>query len=714
MRKMTIDDLIEKIKTYNPNVDEAEIRSAYELAKVNHQGQKRNSGEDYIIHPLHVAMILADMNMDSATIIAGLLHDTIEDTSVTYEDIEKKFGKEIAELVDGVTKLKKLNYKSKAEKQAENIRKMVLAMAKDIRVSIVKLADRLHNMRTLEYMTEAKKIEKATETLEIYAPIADRLGMSRVKWELEDLSLRYLDPDEYYKLVDMVNKRRKEREELINSIIDTLKVNLERVGIKCEINGRPKNFYSIYKKMKVKGKVFDEIYDLSAVRILTNDIKDCYGALGVVHTLWKPIPGRFKDYIAMPKPNNYQSLHTTVIDNNGETFEVQIRTYQMHQTAEYGIAAHWKYKTGQTKTTSFDENLTWLRQLMEWQKDLNDPNDFMDTLKVDFFADEVFVFSPKGDVINLPEGSTPIDFAYRIHTQVGNTCVGAKVNGRIVPLSYKLSSGNIVDIITNSNSGPSLDWLNIVKSNQAKKKISQYFKIKDRDKNIEKGKELLEKEAKRLNYNVNEFLKDEWIDEVRAKLNVSTIDDLYAALGFGTVKLSQVTAKLIDIYNRFNKKPIKNIVKSKRKVQKSGIDVKGVDGVKVRIAKCCTPVPGDDIIGYITIGRGISVHRADCPNVNNNVEESRIVQVSWQKDEANSYEAAIEVRALDKPNVIGDVANRINEAKLNMTSLNARSTRDGDAIVDVILEITNIDELEGIIEKLKRVKNVFDVYRMKA
>ena len=714
MRKMTIDDLIEKIKTYNPNVDEAEIRSAYELAKVNHQGQKRNSGEDYIIHPLHVAMILADMNMDSATIIAGLLHDTIEDTSVTYEDIEKKFGKEIAELVDGVTKLKKLNYKSKAEKQAENIRKMVLAMAKDIRVIIVKLADRLHNMRTLEYMTEAKKIEKATETLEIYAPIADRLGMSRVKWELEDLSLRYLDPDEYYKLVDMVNKRRKEREELINSIIDTLKINLERVGIKCEINGRPKNFYSIYKKMKVKGKVFDEIYDLSAVRILTNDIKDCYGALGVVHTLWKPIPGRFKDYIAMPKPNNYQSLHTTVIDNNGETFEVQIRTYQMHQTAEYGIAAHWKYKTGQTKTTSFDENLTWLRQLMEWQKDLNDPNDFMDTLKVDFFADEVFVFSPKGDVINLPEGSTPIDFAYRIHTQVGNTCVGAKVNGRIVPLSYKLSSGNIVDIITNTNSGPSLDWLNIVKSNQAKKKISQYFKIKDRDKNIEKGKEILEKEAKRLNYNVNEFLKDEWIDEVRAKLNVSTIDDLYAALGFGTVKLSQVTAKLIDIYNRFNKKPIKNIVKSKRKVQKSGIDVKGVDGVKVRIAKCCTPVPGDDIIGYITIGRGISVHRADCPNVNNNVEESRIVQVSWQKDEANSYEAAIEVRALDKPNVIGDVANRINEAKLNMTSLNARSTRDGDAIVDVILEITNIDELEGIIEKLKRVKNVFDVYRMKA
>lgn len=711
---MTIDDLIKKMETYNPNLNEDKVRSAYEMARIHHEGQKRNSGEDYIIHPLNVAMILADMDMDTPTIIAGLLHDTIEDTSVTYEDVEKNFGKEIADLVEGVTKLTKISYKSKEEKQAENIRKMVLAMAKDIRVIIVKLADRLHNMRTLEYMTDAKKIEKATETLEIYAPIADRLGMSRIKWELEDLSLRYLHPDEYYKLIDMVNKRRKEREDLINYIIASLKEHLSKVGIICEINGRPKNFYSIYKKMKVKGKVFDEIYDLSAVRILTNDIKDCYGALGVVHTLYKPIPGRFKDYIAMPKPNNYQSLHTTVIDNNGETFEVQIRTYQMHQTAEYGIAAHWKYKTGQTKTTTFDENLTWLRQLMEWQKDLKDPTDFMDTLKVDFFADEVFIFSPKGDVINLPEGSTPIDFAYRIHTQVGNTCVGAKVNGRIVPLSYKLSSGNIVDIITNANSGPSLDWLNIVKSNQAKKKISQYFKVKDRDKNIEIGKDILEKEAKRLNYNVIDFLKPEWLEEVRIKMNISTLDDLYAALGFGTVKLNQVISKLVDIYNKFNRKPIKDVIRQTRKIHKSGIDVKGVDGVNVRIAKCCTPVPGDDIIGYITIGRGISVHRADCPNVLNNIEKSRIVEVSWQKEEGTSYEAAIEVRALDKPNVISDIANRINEAKLNMTSLNAKATRDGDTIVDIILEITNIDELERIIEKLKKVKNVFDVYRMKA
>ncbi|WP_308534044.1 bifunctional (p)ppGpp synthetase/guanosine-3',5'-bis(diphosphate) 3'-pyrophosphohydrolase [uncultured Peptoniphilus sp.] len=709
-----IEELIDKVKKYNTGADEGQIMKAYELAKKNHAGQKRNSGEDYIIHPVHVAMILADMNMDTPTIIAGLLHDTIEDTKVTYDDIKKEFGEEIADLVDGVTKLKKLNYKNKQEKQAENIRKMVLAMAKDIRVIIVKLADRLHNMRTLEYMTEEKKKEKATETIEIYAPIAYRLGMSRVKWELEDLSLRYLDPDDYYKLVEMVNKRRNEREDLINNIIKTLKENLDKVGIEFEINGRPKNFYSIYKKMKVKGKVFDEIYDLSAVRILTNDIKDCYGALGVVHTLYKPIPGRFKDYIAMPKPNNYQSLHTTVIDNNGETFEVQIRTYEMHQTAEYGIAAHWKYKTGQTKTTSFDENLTWLRQLMEWQKDLNDATDFMDTLKVDFFADEVFVFSPKGDVINLPEGSTPIDFAYRIHSQVGNTCVGAKVNGRIVPLNYKLASGNIVDIITNANSGPSLDWLNIVKSNQAKKKISQYFKVKDRDKNIERGKDAIEKEVKRLNYNLSEFLKDEWLDEVRTKLNISTLDDLYAAVGFGTITLNQVIAKLQDIYNRFNKKKIKEITRHTRKVSKSGIDVKGVDGVKVRIAKCCTPVPGDEIVGYITIGRGISVHRADCVNVINNSDPSRIVEVSWQKSEGASYEAALEVRALDKPNVIGDVANRLNDAKLNVLSLSAKATRDGDTIVDVTIEITNANELERVIEKLKRVKNVFDVYRIKA
>ncbi|MGO1579786.1 MAG: RelA/SpoT family protein [Peptoniphilaceae bacterium] len=713
-----IKELIKEIKTYNPSLDEDLLIQAYELAKIKHDGQKRNSGEDYIIHPLNVALILAGMNMDTQTIIAGLLHDTIEDTDETYEDVKKQFGEEIADLVDGVTKLKKLNYKTKEGKQAENVRKMVLAMAKDIRVIIVKLADRLHNMRTLEYMTDAKKKEKALETLEIYAPIADRLGMSKIKWELEDLSLRYLDPENYYRLVEMVNKRRNERENLINHIILELKENLEKIGIASEINGRPKNFYSIYKKMTKKGKAFDEIYDLSAVRILVNDIKDCYGVLGVVHTLWKPIPGRFKDYIAMPKPNNYQSLHTTVIDNNGETFEVQIRTYEMHQTAEYGIAAHWKYKSGATKSTSLDENLTWLRQLLDWQNDLNelnDPNEFMETLKIDFFADEVFVFTPNGDVINLPEGSTPIDFAYRIHSDVGNKCSGAKINGRIVPLNYVLKSGDIVDIITNSNASPSMDWLKIVKSHQAKKKIQQYFKVKNRDQNIEKGKEAIEREAKKLGYRVTDIVKDEWLAEVKSKNNISSLDDLYAAVGFGSITINQVISKLVDIYKRVNKRevPIVNEPK-KNKVSKGGIVLKDIDNVKVRFAKCCNPVPGDDIIGYITIGRGISVHRSDCANMKDLENDARLVDVYWDKEEGANYNAQFEVRALDKVNVISDVANKINDSKLMLHSLNARKTKDGDLFLDIIVEIHSRDELVRLIEKIKKIENVLDAYRLKA
>ncbi|RVU55265.1 RelA/SpoT family protein [Anaerosphaera multitolerans] len=712
-----IDELINKIKEYNPSVDEELIRKAYTLAYENHKGQKRNSGEDYIIHPYNVALILAEMNMDTPTIIAGLLHDTIEDTDVTFEDVEREFGLEIANLVDGVTKLKKLNYQTKQEKQAENIRKMVLAMAKDIRVIIVKLADRLHNMRTLEYMTDAKKKEKATETIEIYAPLADRLGMSKIKWELEDLSLRYLDPENYYQLVEMVNKRRNEREALINRIISELQENLNKIGINADIHGRPKNFYSIYKKMKFKGRAFDEIYDLSAVRVLVDDIKDCYGVLGVVHTLWKPIPGRFKDYIAMPKPNKYQSLHTTVIDNSGETFEVQIRTFEMHQTAEYGIAAHWKYKAGVSKSTSFDENLTWLRQFLEWQKDLSDPNDFMETLKIDFFADEVFVFTPRGDVINLPEGSTPIDFAYRIHSDVGNHCVGAKINGRIVPLDYTLKSGDIIDIITSSNASPSMDWLKIVKSPQAKKKIAQYFKVKDRDKNIERGRDMLEREAKKLGYRVGDILKDEWLDEVCIKMNVYSLDDLYAAVGFGSITINQVMSKLIELYKKNNKVEFVQeevIPQKSKKITQGGIIVKGVDNLKVRFAKCCNPVPGDDIVGYITIGRGVSVHRADCSNIKSLNETARLIEVEWQTEKGVSYNAQIEVKAVDKGNVISDVATKINDSKLALHNLNAKTTKDGDLILDVTVEIHSIEELERIIEKLKKIKNVFDVYRVKA
>ena len=708
--------LINKVKEYNPNADFNLITKAFNMAEIHHKGQKRNSGEDYIIHPLNVALILADMNMDTQTIIAGLLHDTIEDTDVTFEDIKNDFGEEIANLVDGVTKLKKLNYKTKRENQAENIRKMVLAMAKDIRVIIVKLADRTHNMRTLEYMTEEKKHEKALETIEIYAPIADRLGMSRVKWELEDLSLRYLDPDNYYKLVDMVNKRRNEREDLINKLIEEISKSIKAIGIKADIHGRPKNFYSIYKKMIIKKKSFDEIYDLSAVRVLVEDIKDCYGVLGAVHTLYKPIPGRFKDYIAMPKLNKYQSLHTTVIDDNGETFEVQIRTYEMHQTAEYGIAAHWKYKSGTNKSTSFDENLTWLRQLLEWQKDVNDPDDFMETLKTDFFADEVFVFTPRGDVINLPEGSTPIDFAYRIHSDVGNTCVGAKVNGRIVPLTYKLTSGNIVDVITNPNSGPSMDWMNIVKSPQARKKIGQYFKVKDRDKNIERGRDMIEKESKRLGYRVNEFMKDEALEEVRSKLNVLTLDDIYAAVGFGSITVKQVTTKLVDIYKKNHKDDLDEILpqqQTERRESKGGIVVDGLDDVKVRFAKCCNPVPGDKIVGYVTIGRGVSVHRADCTNLKD-IEKNRIIEVTWNSTENGRYSAEIEAQAMDKPNVIADIAGRINDSKLVLNSLNARAGKDGDLIVDIRVEIKSIADLEKLMDKLKRIKHVFDVYRVKA
>lgn len=715
-----LETLLEKIKSYNPNVDEAFIRKGFEFAEEKHRGQKRNSGEDYIIHPYHVALILAEMNMDPATIVAGLLHDVIEDTDVTYEDVKELFGEEIANLVDGVTKLKKLSYQTKQEKQAENIRKMVLAMAKDIRVIIVKLADRLHNLRTLEYMNEAKKKEKALETIEIYAPLADRLGMSRIKWELEDLSLRYLDPDNYYKLVDMVNKRRTERMNFINRMIDRLQTALIDVNIKADIHGRPKNFYSIYKKMHFKGRAFDEIYDLSAIRVLVESINDCYAVLGVVHTLFKPIPGRFKDYIAMPKPNKYQSLHTTVMDDQGETFEVQIRTYDMHRTAEYGIAAHWKYKEGVNKATSFDENLTWLRQLLEWQKDVNDPNDFMETLKIDFLADEVYVFTPNGDVINLPEGSTPIDFAYRVHTGVGNTCQGAKINGRIVPLHYHLKNGDIVEIITGSNAEPSLDWLNIVKSSQAKSKIRQYFKVRDREKNIERGRESLEREAKKLGYRVGDILRDDWLNDILDKLKIPSLEDMYAGVGYGSITINQVMAKLVDLYHKEHKESIdfsslnynENKAQNKRSKNTSGVIVKGLDNVKVRFAKCCNPVPGDDIIGYVTMGRGVSVHRMDCLNIAQNDDKSRYLEVKWDTGENGQYTAQIEIQAMDKSTVIGDVANRINDSKLNLISLTAKNTKDHILFINVKVELHNIDELDLLIKRLKKLKSIYNAYRV--
>lgn len=717
-----LEKLLAKTEQYNPQAELSQIIKAYRFGESSHEGQLRNSGEKFFIHPVHVAMILTDLNMDTSTVIAGLLHDVIEDTKISYETIVEEFGEEVANIVDGVTKLKKLKYKTKQENQAENLRKMVLAMSKDIRVIIVKLADRLHNMRTLEYMTDEKKKEKALETLEIYAPLAHRLGISKIKWELEDLSLRYLEPEKYYELVEKVSKRRKEREDFIQSIIEILKEKLDDVDIESQIAGRPKNFYSIYKKMEYQNKEFDQIFDLTAIRVLVDNIKDCYGVLGIVHTLWKPLPRRFKDYIAMPKPNMYQSLHTTVIGNKGEIFEVQIRTYEMHKTAEYGIAAHWKYKEGISKTENFDEKLTWLRQLLEWQNDLQDPKDFMETLKIDFFTDEVFVFTPRGDVINLPVGSTPIDFAYRVHTDVGNTCVGAKIDGRIVPLNYKLKNGNIVKIITSTNSsGPSRDWLKIVKSTQAKSKIRQWFKIKDKDTNRIKGKEVLEKELKRQGYKLSEILREDWLQKIAKHGSINDIDDLYSSIGYGNISVNHIITKLKDFYNDFYKDRIAEKAfeeKSKKQNKKNknkdpqGILVKGIDGVKLRIARCCNPVPGDEIIGFITKGRGISVHRTDCPNIVQDKESERFIEVNWNSPKDISFHAEIQVQAMDRPGLLADVALKMNEVDVGLISLNARTNKENIVVINMILEINDKEQLKNIIKKVKYIKSVLDAYRV--
>lgn len=714
--------LISKVCEYLPDADLEMITKAYHFCKKCHEGQHRNSGEEYYIHPVNVAMILTDLNMDDTTIIAALLHDVLEDTDITYETLVAEFGEEVANLVDGVTKLKKLKYKSKQENQAENLRKMVLAMARDIRVVIIKLADRLHNMRTLEYMTEEKKKEKAIETLEIYAPLAHRLGISKIKWELEDLSLRYLDPKGYYDLVEKVNKRRKEREEYIQRIIEELDENLEKMNIPREISGRPKNFYSIYKKMYYQNKSFDQIFDLTAIRVIVDTIKDCYAVLGIVHTMWKPIPGRFKDYIAMPKPNMYQSLHTTVIGPEGEIFEVQIRTWDMHKTAEYGIAAHWKYKEGTTKSDNFDEKLTWLRQLMEWQKDLKDPKEFMETLKLDLFTDEVYVFTPKGDVINLPAGSTPIDFAYRVHTAIGNSCIGAKVDGRIVPLDYKLKNGNIVEILTSPNGRPSRDWLKIVKSSQARNKIRQWFKREAREQNIDRGKELLDKELKKRGYKVTEALKDEWLKNIANKIGLNSIDDLYAGLGYGNVTISQVMSKFSEYYKEYFKiedEPLASEVKVKEKTTSrrkgkadQGVIVKGIDNIKVRFAKCCNPVPGDEIVGYITRGRGLSIHRKDCPNVSLIGEADRFMEVSWNKYEKAEYQAEIQIKGLDRPGLLTAITQKINDGGLSLTSLSARTNKEKLAVINIVLEIKNIEQLKELMEKIRKTKGVIDVYRV--
>ncbi|NLB41652.1 MAG: bifunctional (p)ppGpp synthetase/guanosine-3',5'-bis(diphosphate) 3'-pyrophosphohydrolase [Clostridiales bacterium] len=701
----------------------ARVRSAYEFAEKAHSGQKRSSGEPYSIHPLAVANILTDLGMDADTIISGLLHDTIEDTGVTKEALDEKFGTEVAMMVDGVTKLSRLSYKTKEEHQVENLRKMFLAMAKDIRVIIIKLADRLHNLRTLEYVDEESQRAKAYETLEIYAPLAHRLGIFKVKWELEDISLRYIDSKGYYDLVEKVSLKRREREAYIQQVIVTLKEKLNEIPIEYEIEGRPKNFYSIYKKMYMQHKNFEQIYDLLAIRVLVNTVKDCYGVLGVAHTLWKPIPGRFKDYIAVPKPNMYQSLHTTVIGPEGDPFEIQIRTWEMHRTAEYGIAAHWKYKEGSRTSYDMDKKLSWLRQLLEWQNESRDARDFMETLKIDLFTDEVFVFTPKGDVINLPKGATPLDFAYAIHSAIGNRCIGAKVSGKIVTLDYELETGDIVEILTTQSTshGPSRDWLKIVKTNQARNKIKQWFKKERREENIEKGKEMLEREAKRQGYPLSQLLKNEWIDGIFKKYGFTSMDDLYSALGYGGISTGPIMTRLLEEYRKANTQETpESIIKESRaekekEIPGNGIQVKGVDNIMIRFAKCCNPVPGDPIIGYITKGRGVSVHRGDCVNLADEfVETNRLIEVSWIGEHKAAYNAEIQIVAQDRQALLADLTNAIADIKINVTAINARTAKNKMVVVNMNMEIHDTKQLEKVMKFLGRLPDVMDVYRVNA
>ncbi len=717
---MKFRQLIAEIQKYTPYVDIELIRKAYVFAKDAHQGQTRISGEAYINHPLNVAFILAKLELDVVTIAAGLLHDVVEDTGITLENIEEDFGSEVALLVDGVTKLSRIEYKTKMEQQVENLRKMFLAMAKDIRVIMIKLADRLHNMRTLKYMREDKQKEIAFETLEIYAPLAHRLGIYKLKWELEDLSFRFLNPDNYYDLVDGIAKKRAVREAFISNVIRELKDKLEAVGVEAEIQGRPKNFYSIYKKMEEQNKELSQIYDLMAIRVLVESVKDCYGALGMIHTLWKPVPGRFKDYIAMPKSNMYQSLHTTVIGPQGEPLEIQIRTWEMHRTSEYGIAAHWRYKEGTGKDEDFEHKLSWLRQLLEWQTDMGDAREFMETLKIDLFSDTVFVFTPKGDVVELPRDAVPIDFAYRIHTQVGHRCVGAKVNGKLVPLDYKLKNGDIVEIVTTKQAnGPSRDWLNLVQTSEARTKIRAWFKKENRDENIIKGKDILEKEVKKLGYDEPaEIIKTDQLNKIARKLNFVTTDDLYCAIGMGVVTPQQIITRVRDDTKKEKVLSIEDFVSKepRKRSQKpgSGVIVKGEEDVLVRLARCCNPVPGDPIVGYITRGRGVSVHRKDCRNVvvYGLGEDERMIEVAWDNTDKGSYHVHLEISAMDRAGLLNDVMTVLSEMKISADWVSARGTKNRMATIDLVLEVNSLEQLDFIMSKIRRIKDLYDIWRV--
>ena len=730
------DMLIARIRKYHPSTDVSMIEKAYKLAVKAHGDQRRKSGEPYIIHPLWVAIILADLEMDKETIAAGMLHDVVEDTKFTEEDIRREFGDEVALLVDGVTKLGRLSYSSdKLEVQAENLRKMFLAMAKDIRVIIIKLADRLHNMRTLQFMTPAKQKEKAKETMDIYAPIAQRLGISKIKTELDDLALKYSQPEVFYDLVNQINARKTEREEFVEQIVEEVSTHMKNANIKAEVNGRVKHFFSIYKKMVNQDKTLDQIYDLFAVRIIVDTVKDCYAALGVIHEMYTPIPGRFKDYIAMPKPNMYQSLHTTLMSSVGQPFEIQIRTEEMHKTAEYGIAAHWKYKESNDGKKSVEaqeeEKLSWLRQILEWQRDMSDNREFLNLIKgdLDLFAEDVYCFTPQGDVKNLPNGSTPIDFAYAIHSAVGNKMVGARVNGKLVNIDYKIQNGDRIEILTSQNSkGPSRDWLNIVKSTQAKNKINQWFKKEFKESNIIRGKDMIATYCRAKSINVANIIQPKYQEIVQKKYGFKDWDSVLAAIGHGGLKEGQVVNRLVEEYGKDHRQAITDEVvlervaeAAKNKVHiaksKSGIVVKGIDDMAVRFSRCCNPVPGDEIVGFVTRGRGLSIHRTDCINMIHlsESERARLIPAEWETEvtekSGGQYLAEIKMYANDQQGLLMEISRIFTEGNVDVKSMNVRTSKKGTATIEMGFIVHGREELERIVKKLQQLSGIIDIER---
>ena len=725
-KEVALKEFMDYVHSYLGDDECDQIMKAFTLADKAHEGQFRASGEPYIMHPLAVAEILAHLQIDHITLIAALLHDVVEDTEYTKEDIEKLFGSEVAFLVDGVTKLNQFQYETKEDRQMENYRKMILAMAKDVRVVVIKLGDRLHNMRTLKHMRSDKQKRIAKETLEIFAPLAHRLGIFNVKWELEDLSFRYLEPDKYYDLVDQMKQKRQAREDIVNDTMEQLTKALGEAGIKADIKGRPKHFYSIYKKMKKDNRDLSQIYDLLAVRVIVDTVPDCYAVLGIAHSIWKPLPYRFKDYISMPKSNMYQSLHTTVIGTIGQPVEIQIRTWEMHRVSEYGVAAHWRYKEGNKGADKeFDQKVAWLRQVLEWQ-DTSNPKELVNALKLDVFSGEVFVFTPKGDVVKLPIGSVPLDFAYRVHTDVGHRCVGAKVNGKIVPLDYTLQNGDIVDIITSKTGKPSLDWLNIVGSSESKNKIRNWFKRENKEENIEKGLEALEREAKRLNYSWKELCCDNRIQQVVKQLKSNTENELYAACGYGGIPVSTVLLRLVELYKKSKehedaRKTTEQIIEklkvqgAKKAKNGTGVLVKGEPGVMVRMAKCCNPVPGDDIIGYITRGRGVSVHRSDCTSLGHTPEDlERMIEVSWDEASSESFHLGIDIQAYDRSGILMEVMAVLSELKITITNMNAKVLENTkNVMINIVVEIRDISQLDFVMTKLRRIREVYTVQRSK-